>query len=177
MMDRPSLSNGPAGEVLEALGRLSDEPRIEILTDFTRRLLSRASDEWLQSEPAERVAAASGALLALIDRTAPGEVGVDAVATANNHSFNYGEIGVLETIGHLENFDLHHAGTGRCSGQYLHFPDCRCSDRLHRDTGLEGRYRPAQSHTPSSPDDCTAGCRNWLGSECRVLTVTAFQFV
>ena len=50
-MNRPSLPNGPAGEVLEALGLLSDEPRPEVLMDFTRRLLSRASDEWLQSEP------------------------------------------------------------------------------------------------------------------------------
>lgn len=38
--------------------------------------------------------------------------GVDAVATANNHSFDYGEIGVLETIEHLEACGLHHAGTG-----------------------------------------------------------------
>ena len=79
-MNRPSLPNGPAGEVLEALGLLSDEPRPEVLMDFTRRLLSRASDEWLQSEPADRVAMASRALLNLIDRTAPGEVGVDVVA-------------------------------------------------------------------------------------------------
>ncbi len=79
-MDRPSLPNSPAGEVLEALGLLSDEPRPEVLADFTRRLLNRASDEWLQSEPADRVAMASRALLKLIDRTPPGEVGVDVVA-------------------------------------------------------------------------------------------------
>ncbi|MBK5096565.1 MAG: NAD-glutamate dehydrogenase [Gemmatimonadetes bacterium] len=79
-MDRPPQSSGPAGEVLEELGHLSGEPRTDVLTDFTRRLLSRASDEWLQSEPAERVAMASRALLDLIDRTPQGEVGVDVVA-------------------------------------------------------------------------------------------------
>ena len=79
-MDRPPLSNGPAREVLEALEILSEEPRAEVLADFTRRLLSRASDEWLQSEPAERVAMASRALLELVDETAPGEVGVAVVA-------------------------------------------------------------------------------------------------
>lgn len=79
-MDRPLLSEGPTVEVIEAIGRLSAEPRADIAAEFTRRLLSRASDEWLQSEPADRVALAALALLDLVDRTAPGTVGVDVVA-------------------------------------------------------------------------------------------------
>ncbi len=80
IMDRPLLSEGSAVEVIEALGRLSDDARRDIQEEFTRRLLSRASDEWLQSEPADRVALAALALLDLVDRTPAGTVGVDVVA-------------------------------------------------------------------------------------------------
>ena len=38
--------------------------------------------------------------------------GVDAVPTANNHSFDYGEIGILETIQYLNEAGIAHAGTG-----------------------------------------------------------------
>ncbi len=62
-MDRPLLSAGPAGEVIDTLGAIADGIDPGILEEFTRRLLSRASSEWLQSEPAERIALASRALL------------------------------------------------------------------------------------------------------------------
>jgi poly-gamma-glutamate synthesis protein (capsule biosynthesis protein) len=40
-------------------------------------------------------------------------MGVDIVACANNHAFDYGEGGILATIRHLEEAGIPHAGTGR----------------------------------------------------------------
>ncbi|MEJ2482981.1 MAG: NAD-glutamate dehydrogenase [Gemmatimonadota bacterium] len=79
-MDKPLLSAGPAGEVIEKLSEVGRGIDPRALEEFTRRLLSRASSEWLQSEPAERIALAARALLDLVERTPPGEVGVDVVA-------------------------------------------------------------------------------------------------
>ena len=39
--------------------------------------------------------------------------GIDLVSTANNHSHDYGEGGVLTNLAHLERSDLAYAGTGR----------------------------------------------------------------
>jgi glutamate dehydrogenase len=79
-MEKPLLSAGPAGEVIEALDRVAEGSDTEVLKEFTRRLLNRASSEWLQSEPPERIALASRALMELIERTPAGEVGVEIVA-------------------------------------------------------------------------------------------------
>lgn len=40
-------------------------------------------------------------------------LGIDMVATANNHSYDYGENGLLTNLGHLEASGLVHAGIGR----------------------------------------------------------------
>ncbi|MDH3239895.1 MAG: CapA family protein [Alphaproteobacteria bacterium] len=40
-------------------------------------------------------------------------LGVDIVACANNHAFDYGEGGILATIRHLDDAGVPHAGTGR----------------------------------------------------------------
>jgi poly-gamma-glutamate synthesis protein (capsule biosynthesis protein) len=40
-------------------------------------------------------------------------MGVDIVACANNHAFDYGEGGILATIRHLDEAGIPHAGTGR----------------------------------------------------------------
>ena len=40
-------------------------------------------------------------------------MGVNLVSTANNHSYDYGEGGVLTNLKHLRQSDLVHAGTGR----------------------------------------------------------------
>ena len=40
-------------------------------------------------------------------------MGIDLVSTANNHSYDYGEGGVLTNIAHLERSGLAYAGTGR----------------------------------------------------------------
>ena len=79
-MERPLLSAGPAGEVIEALDSIAAGRDMDVLREFTRRLLSRASSEWLQGEPPERIGLAARALLDLLERTPPGEVGVDVVA-------------------------------------------------------------------------------------------------
>ncbi|MEJ2547294.1 MAG: NAD-glutamate dehydrogenase, partial [Gemmatimonadota bacterium] len=79
-MDKPLLTAGPAGEVIEKLNEVAGGIDPGALEEFTRRLLNRASSEWLQSEPTERIALAARALLDLVERTPPGEVGVDVVA-------------------------------------------------------------------------------------------------
>jgi glutamate dehydrogenase len=79
-MDKPLLTAGPAGEVIEKMNEVAGGLDPGALEEFTRRLLNRASSEWLQSEPAERIALAARALLDLVERTPPGEVGVDVVA-------------------------------------------------------------------------------------------------
>ena len=79
-MEKPLLSEGPAGEVIEELRRVAEGIDHGSLEEFTRRLLNRASSEWLQSEPTDRIALAARALLDLVERTSPGEVGVDVVA-------------------------------------------------------------------------------------------------
>ena len=40
-------------------------------------------------------------------------MGIDAVTTANNHSFDFSEGGFLTTLEHCQEFDLPHAGGGR----------------------------------------------------------------
>ena len=40
-------------------------------------------------------------------------MGVNLVSCANNHSYDYGEGGVLTNLKHLRHSDLVHAGTGR----------------------------------------------------------------
>ena len=40
-------------------------------------------------------------------------MGIDAVTTANNHSFDFSEGGFLTTLEHCREFDLPHAGGGR----------------------------------------------------------------
>jgi poly-gamma-glutamate capsule biosynthesis protein CapA/YwtB (metallophosphatase superfamily) len=40
-------------------------------------------------------------------------LGIDVVATANNHSYDYGENGLLTNLEYLNEFGMPHAGTGR----------------------------------------------------------------
>ena len=40
-------------------------------------------------------------------------LGIDMVACANNHSYDFGENGVLTNLRNLEQYDMPHAGTGR----------------------------------------------------------------
>ena len=40
-------------------------------------------------------------------------LGIDMVACANNHAYDFGENGVLTNIGYLEQHGMPHAGTGR----------------------------------------------------------------
>jgi poly-gamma-glutamate synthesis protein (capsule biosynthesis protein) len=40
------------------------------------------------------------------------EAGFDAVSTANNHSWDFGREGLLESLGHLERFGIPQSGTG-----------------------------------------------------------------
>ena len=41
------------------------------------------------------------------------QAGINLVSCANNHSFDYGEGALMETIGHLDRAGIAHAGTGR----------------------------------------------------------------
>jgi poly-gamma-glutamate synthesis protein (capsule biosynthesis protein) len=40
-------------------------------------------------------------------------LGIDMVATANNHCVDYGETGVMANLANLDAYGMHHAGTGR----------------------------------------------------------------
>jgi poly-gamma-glutamate synthesis protein (capsule biosynthesis protein) len=39
--------------------------------------------------------------------------GINLVSCANNHAFDYGEVGILSTLSHLDRAGIPHAGTGR----------------------------------------------------------------
>ncbi|MDT8436374.1 MAG: NAD-glutamate dehydrogenase [Gemmatimonadota bacterium] len=75
-MDRSATGNGPVAEVLEAVRPLAEDPQVATLQDFARLLLSRASEDWLQTETPERMAAAARSLYRLVEETGSGEVGV-----------------------------------------------------------------------------------------------------
>ena len=42
-------------------------------------------------------------------------IGINLVGVANNHSYDYGEGGVLTNIKNLDEYDMPHAGTGKTS--------------------------------------------------------------
>jgi glutamate dehydrogenase len=80
-MERNGMGHGPVTEVLEAMEPFAGDAPGEALAEFTRRLLSRASEEWLQRETSERVAEAARALYRFVEETPPGEVGVRVVGS------------------------------------------------------------------------------------------------
>ena len=79
-MERNLVNPGPVAEVMEAVRPLAGEAPPGALEEFTRLLLSRASEEWLQRESPQRVAEAARALYGLVEDTPPGEVGVRVAA-------------------------------------------------------------------------------------------------
>lgn len=48
-------------------------------------------------------------------------VGFDLLTTANNHSLDYGEKGILDTLNTLKKYDIKHAGTSSSSSSQDHF--------------------------------------------------------
>jgi poly-gamma-glutamate capsule biosynthesis protein CapA/YwtB (metallophosphatase superfamily) len=47
--------------------------------------------------------------------------GIDAVTVANNHIYDYGEIGLFDTISYLDSIGIHHVGAGQSASE-AHMP-------------------------------------------------------